>query len=340
MGVKESLERMRVLFEGTSLDSRLAPRYPAAAVEIAPDMVTGIRVERDRRKGRHVVRAAAWSDLPAGAIDASLHKPNVVDAKAVGKALDEVLHAVARGEHRVSLLLPDHAARVSLINFTALPTTRRELVEMVRFRMAKGLPFKAEEAALDLMPLQATETGSAGAVLAVFMHRPILEQYEALLTDRGYWPGLVGLSSLELFNLFRGRLVAGTQERDLLVLNLTRYSLSLLILSAGRIVFYRCKPHAGGKPVESDLAGVRREIYTSLAFYQEKLLGRGLGQAWLRVAGVPVEAAVETIAKEAGCPVEVLRLAEALEVPSGTRLDEQAMARVAPVAGAVVGRRA
>jgi len=35
----------------------------------------------------------------------------------------------------------------------------------------------------------------------------------------------------------------------------------------------------------------------------------------------------------------VLRLDEALEVTGATPLDEQAMARVAPVAGAVMGRR-
>jgi hypothetical protein len=336
---KDSLERMRVVFEGTSLDTRLAPRYPAAAVEIAPDMITGIRVERDRRRGRHLVRAAACVDVPAGAIEASLHRPNIVDAFAVGRALDEVLKAIAPGEHRVSLLLPDHVARVSIINFAALPATRRELVEMVRFRMAKGLPFKAEEAALDLMPLSAIGATSAGAVLAVFMHRPILEQYEALLTGRGYWPGLVGLSTLELFNLFRGRLEPGAHERDLLVLNLTRHYLALLILSEERIIFYRCKPHASESAVDGDLAGVQREIYTSLAFYQEKLLGRGLGRAWLRVAGVPVDAVVETVAREVGCPVDVLRLSEAVEVSEGAALDEAASARVAPAAGAVVGRR-
>ena len=336
---KDSLERMRVMFEGTSLDNRLAPRYPAAAVEIGPDMITGLRAERDRRRGRHVVRAALCVPVPAGAIETSLHRPNIVDAAAVGRALDEVLKAVAPGEHRVSLLLPDHVARVSILNFAALPATRRELIEMVRFRMAKGLPFKAEEAALDLMPLSAIGATSTGAVLAVFMHRPILEQYESLLTQRGYWPGLVGLSTLELFNLFRGRLEPGTHERDLLVLNLTRDYLALLILSAGRIIFYRCKPHASEVAVDGDLAGVRREIYTSLAFYQEKLLGRGLGRAWVRVAGMPVEAAVETVAKEVGCPVDVLRLSEALEVSEGTLLDEAASSLVAPAAGAVIGRR-
>jgi type IV pilus assembly protein PilM len=338
MSLKERLERVRVMFEGTSLDSRLPPAYPPAAVEFSPDGIAGVRVARERRGGRPVIRAAAWRELPPGSLAASLIRPNILDAEAVGKALDEVLLAVAPGEHKVSLLLPDHAARVSLLSFAALPGTRKELAEMVRFRIAKGLPFKAEEAVMDLMPLSATGATATGSVLALFMHRPILEQYESLLTTRGYWPGLVGLSTLELFNLFRSRLDPGAHERDLLMLNLTQQYLALVILSAGSIIFYRCKPHAAGAP-GGDFGGVRREIYTSLAFYQEKLLGRGLGRAWLRVSGLPAESAAAAVREEAGCPVEVLHLGEALPSGEGVAIDEDGMSRLAPAAGAVVGRR-
>jgi type IV pilus assembly protein PilM len=341
MGLKETAERVRVLFEGTSLDSRLPPAYPPAAIEIAPERVTGVRVARERGNGM-VVRAAVTRDLPPGTIEASLVRPNVADPAALGAALDEVLRAVAPGEHRISLLLPDPAARVSLLSFTALPATRKEMGEVVRFRMGKALPFKADEAAMDFMPVGRTAAGApaAGAVLSVFMHRPILEQYEGLLTARGYWPGLVGLSTLELFNLFRGRLGSGAPDKDLMLLNLTPQYLALLIVSAGQIIFYRCKPHPGDASSEAGLATVKREIYTSLAFYQEKLLGRGLGRVWLRTAGLPVDAATEVVAGEAGCPVERLRLEAVMQTAAAVRLDEAGLESVTPAAGAAAGRRA
>jgi hypothetical protein len=341
MGLKETIERVRVLFEGTSLDSPLPPSYPPAAIEIAPDRITGVRIARERRGGRLSLKAAVTHALPEGSIDLSLVRPNLNDAAAVGAALDQVLRAVAPGEHKVSLLLPDPVARVALLNFQSLPSTRRELVEMVRFRMGKALPFKAEEAAMDLMPV-ATAKGapSAGALLAVFMHRPILEQYEGLLTARGYWPGLVGLSTLELYNLFRGSISAGVADRDAMLLNLTRDALTLLIVSGGQIIFYRCKPHPGGVAAESNLAGVKREIYTSLAFYQEKLLGRGIGRVWLRAAGISEAAAIEAAGTEAGCPVEVLRLGQAVQGGDAAKLDDAAAAETAPAAGAAAGRRA
>jgi hypothetical protein len=345
MGLKETLERLRVLFDGTSLDSPLPPPFPPAAVEIGPERISGVRVVRDRRAKRMVVKAAAWRDLPEGAVEASLTRLNVRDDAAVGTALDEVLKAVAPGEHKVSLLIPDAAARVSILTFPVLPGTRRELEDLVRFRMTKALPFKADEAAMDLLPLGAPvgagATPGAGAVMAVFLHRPILEQYETLLTTRGYWPGLVGLSTLELFNLYRSLLGANAaQERDLMLLNLTHRDLSLLIASAGKVIFYRCKNLPVGEGGLPEIQSVRREIYTSLAFYQEKLLGRGLARVWLRTAGMDPQPVADAVREEAGTAVEVLSLSQVLHLGEAMGLHESGAALLAPAAGAVAGRRA
>jgi len=344
MGLKENLERARMLFDGTSLHPSLAPASPGLAIEIDPDRITGVRLHRDRKTGRQVVRKTASSAVPPGCIEPSLNRPNVVDPAPVGKALDEVLHALGPGEHRASLLLPDHVARVSILGFNVLPGTRRELLEMVRFRMVKSLPFKAEEAALDVMAVGGAAAGAAsgpvaGSVLAVFMHRPVLDQYEALLTERGFWPGLVGLSTFELFNLFRKRLDAGSQESDRLLLNLTRRYLSILILSQGQILFYRCKPHASGTDLDASLAGVRRELYTSLAFYQEKLLGRGIGGAWLRTAGVPAGPVIEAVGAEAGCAVTSMPLLDLVTPGESVTLDPEEADLLAPAVGAATGRR-
>jgi hypothetical protein len=229
--------------------------------------------------------------------------------------------------------------------------------------MAKALPFKSDEAVIDLQPLGRTIGGSvapgSGTVLAVFMHRPILEQYETLLTSRGYWPGLVGLSSLELFNLHRRHLPGGAAgarggavvERvaqggaagaasDLMLLNLTRHDLSLLIASQGQIIFFRSKGLPGGAAGGPDLQAVRREIYTSLAFYQEKLLGRGLMRVWVRAAGLDAQPILDAVREESGVAVEPLRLAQAMSLAGVPGVDENVATLIAPAAGAVTGRRA
>src|SRR6266702_8910261 len=288
----------------------LRPRYPSVAVEITADRVAAVRLAVDRKGGRMRLAAAKSRPLPEGAIDVSLTKPNILDQSAVMQDLHDVFVKVSPRDHRVSLLLPDDVARVSLLGFTTLAKTRRELADLVRFRMAKSLPFKPEEAVVDLMILagRAPHPGAAAAsVLASFVHRGVVEQYESLFASCGYWPGLVSLSTFEMFNLFRPRFAANRlPDKDSLVLNVTRQYLSVLILRDTDIIFYRCKPHLSGGASDDPMTDVRREIYTSLAFYQEKLLGRGIGRVFLRCAGLPLGPLREAVSAEAGGEAEVL----------------------------------
>jgi len=344
MALSDTLKRLTAVFEGGALDALRPPRYPGVAVEIAPDRVTGVRVGAERKGGRLRLEGVESRPLPEGAIEPSLASPNVLAPEPVTMALRDVLGRLAAGEHRISMLVPDQVARVSLLAFATLPRTRRELVELTRFRMGKSLPFKAEDAVVDLLALNAGGVPGAppgaASVLAAFIHRAVVEQYESLVTASGYWPGLVGLSSLELYNLFRDRLEgrAGT-DRDLLFLNATSHELTVLIFRGQDLIFYRCKAHPPGSSTTDAIRALGREVYTSLAFYQEKLLGRGMGRAFLRCAGVPREAVRDAVTAEVGCAVETLDLMDAVPLAAGLALDESTMDIAAPAVGAILGRR-
>ncbi|MBI1951847.1 MAG: hypothetical protein HYS34_10870 [Acidobacteria bacterium] len=322
----------------------LPPRYPLAAVELAPDRVTAVRLGAVGKGGRLRLETVQTRPIPGGAIEVSLTKPNILDEEAVGTALKEVLHPLRPGDHRISVLIPDDVARVALLGFATLPKTRRELAELVRFRMAKSLPFKPEEAVMDLMILagRAPQPGaSAVSVLASFVHHGVVEQYEGLLASCGYWPGLVSLSTFELFNLFRPRFAERRlPDRDSLVLNVTRHYLSVLILRDTDVIFYRCKPHLSGSGNGDPLADVRREVYTSLAFYQEKLLGRGIGRVFLRSVSLPLDGIRAAVSAEAAGELEVLDPLPLLPQNGGPRLGPEDAAVAAPAIGAVLGRRA
>lgn len=328
------------LFDRLGVES-LPPRYPGVAVEIAADRINAVRLAVDRKGGKARVAAIESHPLPDGAIEVALTKPNILNAAALLEALRAVFVKIAPRDHRVSLLLPDDVARVSLLGFTALPKTRRELCDLVRFRMSKSLPFKPEEAVMDLMLLGAGGArpgASSVSVLAAFVHRAVLEQYEALLATCGYWPGLVSLSTFELFNLFRPVFASKkASDRDSLVLNVTRQYLSVVILRDTDVIFYRCKPYTqatNGDP----LADVRRETYTSLAFYQEKLLGRGIGRVFLRCAGMPTQAIREAVGAETGCEVEILDPLAVVPPNGAPALSDEMGALMAPALGAVAGR--
>ncbi len=334
------MQKFTDLFDRLGGES-LRPRYPSVAVEITADRVAAVRLAVDRKGGRMRLAAAESRPLPEGAIDVSLTKPNILDQSAVMQALHDVFVKIGPRDHRVSLLLPDDVARVSLLGFTTLPKTRRELADLVRFRMAKSLPFKPEEAVLDLMVLAGSAPrpgASSASVLAAFVHRAILEEYESFLAACGYWPGLVSLSTFELFNLFRP-LFAGKRavDRDSLILNVTGHYLSVVILRDTDIIFYRCKPHLTTAEGDS-LTDVRRELYTSLAFYQEKLLGRGIGRVFLRCAGLPLAPIREAAGAETGGEVEILDPFSLVPRNGGPPLSEEQVAHLAPAIGAVAGR--
>ena len=313
-------------------------------MELAADRVTAVRLTADRKSGALKLAAVVSRPVPEGAIEVSLTKPNILDEKAVWSVVAETLHKLAPKDQRISVLLPDDVARVALLGFATLPKTRRELADLVRFRMSKSLPFKPEEAVLDLMILagRAPHPGAAAAsVLASFVNRGVVEQYENLFASCGYWPGLVSLSTFEMFNLFRPRFATNRQpDKDSLVLNVTRHYLSVLILRDRDIIFYRCKPHLSGSASGDPMTDVRREIYTSLAFYQEKLLGRGIGRVFLRCAGLPLGPLREAVSAEAGGEAEVLDPLLQVPLNGAPPLPPEEAAWAAPAIGAVAGRRA
>src|SRR6266850_7621083 len=123
--------------------ARLKPRLPRTAVQISSGRVAAIRLARGAGKGgeaRPVLAAHQETSLPEGVVEPSLTEPNVPDPKPVAQAVERVLSAVAPRDSRLSVVIPDGAARVSILGFTRMPASRQEVQQLVRFRMQKVLP--------------------------------------------------------------------------------------------------------------------------------------------------------------------------------------------------------
>jgi hypothetical protein len=124
-----------------------------------------------------------------------------------------------------------------------------------------------------------------------------------------------------------------------MLLNVTPSYASTVIFSDGNLIFYRCKSHPESGGEDERIVALRREAYTSFAFYQEKLLGRGIGQVFLRVVGLPREAVHSAVTSEVMCDGRWLDLNEAVSVGEGLELNEQEAALASPASGAAIGRR-
>jgi type IV pilus assembly protein PilM len=94
----------------------------------------------------------------------------------------------------VTLIVPDAAVRVLLLDFDQLPGKAAEALPVVRFRLKKLLPFDADHAMVSYQ-VMSNEKGSI-KLLAVAMPKDVLEEYESAVLAAGYLPGAVVPSTL------------------------------------------------------------------------------------------------------------------------------------------------
>jgi type IV pilus assembly protein PilM len=257
------------------------PAVPVA-IEVDASQVILAAAARERRQARPRVTALRALPLAEGLVRPSAVQPNVSDPAALAEAVRRLFDG-APAPKGVSLILPDAVAKVTVLDLETLPRSRREALELVRFRLKKSVPYRIEEAQVDFAPC-----GSAGGrvrVLAVVAHRPVLEQYTQAVEAMGVQAGLVTLSTLALCE--RGGLAGDSAAGDSLVANLTPHALTLAVFRGGEIAMFRSKALAG--PEEADAAerrqAARREWQATVAYYQERLEGKGFASASARLIG-------------------------------------------------------
>jgi type IV pilus assembly protein PilM len=140
--------------------------------------------------------------LPAGTIAPGLNAPNVLNAQALRTAISGALSAVGGKSRDITVVIPDAACRVLLLDFETLPTKLEETDPVIRFRLKKSLPFDVEQAAVSYEIKRAI---NSVRVVAAVSPRAIVEEYEAALRDLGYLPGVLLPSSLAALGIVEGQ---------------------------------------------------------------------------------------------------------------------------------------
>jgi len=327
----------------------LKVKYPPVAMEMEASQLSLARLARDKQKRWHLT-SHELVEVPPEVIESEVFRVRV---KSPDRLRDIVAGAIQKEGVKttgISLVLPDHVARVALLPFEELPRTRREIIEMVRWKMKKAVPFKVEEASVDYqaMPGTAENPEKGFTLLAVLIPTLIVEEHEAAFTRQGIHPGLVDLSSFCLAQLYRSVIEKDVSAGgDYMMLNITGACFTVMIFRAGRLIFYRCKTFALGGEENGNGGGdrlVRREIQSSLLYYQERLAGKGLERVYMRLVGPDPEKTAEMFG---GGPVharpEPIDLGRVVGVSGriaalGPDRSWQVTQRLAPAVGAVVGR--
>jgi type IV pilus assembly protein PilM len=332
------LARVRRFDPEAVLDLR--PKYPSVAVEVERGRLTLVRVKPQRR-ARPVLEAFRIQPGPEPTAGASVFKPNLGSLDELARQARELFDRSGTKPGKLSLILPDNLAKVSIVTLPERPATRKLLGEMLRFKLRRSVPFRLEEASITSFALPGH--GPELHLLVAVMMRSVLEQYESVFEAAGARPGLVDLCTPSLFNLARGEMAKAVGEgTDAALLNCTRNYFTLLIARADRVVFYRCKTYAGGEEDDPSarLAVMGRELASSFSYYAEKLAGGGVGTVFVRAVSPGLDEVVPVLERIGVRSIRPIDAAASLDPASGSRFEPLDGQCLAPALGAAAGRTA
>jgi type IV pilus assembly protein PilM len=322
----------------------LRPKYPTVAMDMGIRHLALARLAKE--KDRWTLTSFDQVDVPEDLLESDVFRIRITSAQRYRGLIAASLQKEGVKTDRISLVVPDHMARVALMPFEELPRTRREVTELVRWKMKKAVPFKVEESAVDYEILPG-EGGRGFNVLAVLVPVSIIEEQESVFVKQGIHPGLIDLSTFSLLHLYRKVIDAEMPAGgDLLLLNATGAFFTLMILRDGLPIFYRCKTFAFGGEQDVDAAHrlLHRECQASLVYYQERLNGRELSRVYMRLVGHdPVRVASLFHGAPVASPPElidprrVVRTTGRVDAMGPDRAMEL-MQRLAPAVGAALGR--
>lgn len=243
---------------------------PSVAVALSSGAVDAVQVSWNG--DGPAITGRAHADLRPGIVTPSVTGTNVADVAGVSEVLRQVLARLPRRPSRIALVVPDSAAKVSIVRFDTLPSRAGDLDDLVRWRVGKKAPFGIDEAQVSYTSGVAIGNGGREMIVAV-MHRDVVETYERVCTAAGAHAGVVDLSS---FNVINGVLAAAPSMAtgDWLLVHAAVGWSTLAIVREGALVFLRTRA-AGDAGSLADL------VHQTAMYYQDRLGGRAFGRALL-----------------------------------------------------------
>jgi type IV pilus assembly protein PilM len=228
---------------------------PPAAVEITP---AGVMAAALPSAGQPLVYA--FQPLTPGSLMPGIGEPNMRAPEAVAAAIRATLDQVSPRTRAVTVIIPDTAVRVFVLDFDALPSKAAEAFPVLRFRLRKMVPFDVEHAGVSYQVL--VEKKDECKVLAAVLPGPVLAEYETAVRAAGYEPGAVLPSSL-------AALAAVDSLEAVLVANLSPFALTTCISTGEDLLLYRTLDLPEDPGLR--LGEVRRGVAVAAAYYEDKL---------------------------------------------------------------------
>jgi type IV pilus assembly protein PilM len=235
------------------MSSNFQSGKPKVACEIAADRVIAARASDSRQ----ALELCSTSELAPGCVVPDLTEGNLRQRDAVVSALREVLGNIGSRSRDVTAVLPDAAVRVALLDFEALPLKREEAEGVVRFRLRKSLPFDVDKAKVSY---QAQSVNGTVRVVAAVALNSVIEEYEAVIREAGFNPGIVLPSML-------AALLGAPADRGTLVVKVDARTTSIAVLDQQQLLLFRTLENARGVTISGEQ--LAEDVYPSVVFFQD-----------------------------------------------------------------------
>ena len=286
------------------------------ACEIMPETVTAARAQE--KSGRLDVFTSR--KLAPGVVTPTLSGTNIQNRQALRAALGNALQVVSGKSRDVTVILPDAAIRVLLLDFETLPARADEFEPVIRFRLKKSLPFDIEQAAVSC---DIRRDNGAVHVVAAVSPRSIIDEYESMFRELGYSPGLILPSSVAALGMIEG-------ERPTLLLKVDPMNIIIAAAHNRELRLIRTLENPQGTGVT---AGELVEAVLPSVVFFEDTFGALIDEIW--VAGFPVNE-ISSLLKQ-HTAAEVRELAPQLSSDQNLSGENLVPSLVAGIAGSLLG---
>lgn len=271
---------------------------PQSALQVSPRYISGIRVSPNERKLKHHF----VFPLPEDVITSSFHKKNIKDSAALEKIVQQGLAKLHMTDHKIVFLLPELSQKTFVFAFDSMPVSSKERDQIILFRIKKQIPVLPKDTRLSYTVIK---SNTKKKVLATIVRSTVVEEFEEVFSRLRLKVRVVGVPSLNLYNL-----IDREKDKDFMLIDLERDAFSLLAITNSEISLYRQKPitedFMDQKASMDHLMNIVQEVENTAQFVEKKEK-RKIKCLWVRT-GVfgSAENILSSLEERCQCPVKAI----------------------------------
>jgi type IV pilus assembly protein PilM len=207
-----------------------------------------------------------------GVLVPGLKAPAMTDRAAIAAAIGHALEPIAERAKKVTVIVPDAAVRVLLLDFDTLPAKTADVLPILRFRLRKLVHFDVEDAAISWQVLPKNGDEPVVRTAVAVMPAGVRAEYEDAVREAGYEPGAILSSSL-------AALAAVSGDDPALVVNRNANCITTAIVRGPQLLLFRTidlgdggVDGANGDTGETQaLVELQQTVSVAMAYYEDTL---------------------------------------------------------------------